>query len=211
MVESVSVPFFFVSVFDTNNLLKNRITSGMHIYSSPRNMSVNLGSVSTKHEQHLLPYRLYPQQIWHCAHSFCFPFPFLKNIFWSFKRPYLCHYYYYFILFLLSNTDHSFGEVPQNYLPHLPLFKEPLSSPLLIHLHTAPLNDVHAVCFSARAGRWYWGGQECWNTHTHSVTNWRGAQAPPPPSPSGVVTSLLRASSAHREREWVIAWIRKPK
>lgn len=43
----------------------------MHIYSSPRNMSVNLGSVSTKHEQHLLPNRLYLQQIWHCAHSFC--------------------------------------------------------------------------------------------------------------------------------------------
>lgn len=50
MVELVSVPFCFC--FDTNNLLKNRITSGMHIYSSPRNMSVNLGSVSTKHEQH---------------------------------------------------------------------------------------------------------------------------------------------------------------
>lgn len=38
--------FFFC--FDTNNLFKNRITSGMHIYSSPRTTSVNLGSVSTK-------------------------------------------------------------------------------------------------------------------------------------------------------------------
>lgn len=34
MVELVSVPF--PVCFDTNNLLKNRITSGMHIYSSPR-------------------------------------------------------------------------------------------------------------------------------------------------------------------------------
>lgn len=79
MVELVSVPifsfFFFVCFcFDTNNLLKNRITSGMHIYSSPRNTSVNLGSVSTKHEQHLLPNRLYPQQIWHCVHSFFLSF-----------------------------------------------------------------------------------------------------------------------------------------
>ena len=34
--------------------------SDMHIYSSPRNMSINLGSVSTKHEQNTLPNSLYP-------------------------------------------------------------------------------------------------------------------------------------------------------
>lgn len=83
--------FVFVFVFDTNNLLKNRITSGMHIYSSPRNMSVILGSVSTKHEQHLLPNRLYPQQIWHRAHSFFF-FPD------SLHLPYLL----FFLLFFYS-------------------------------------------------------------------------------------------------------------
>lgn len=71
-----SVPLLFLFFYDTNNLLKNRITSGMHIYSSPRILSVNLGSVSTKHEQHLLPNRLYPQQIWHHVHSFFITFSF---------------------------------------------------------------------------------------------------------------------------------------
>lgn len=60
----------------------------MHIYSSPRNMSVNFGSVSTKHEQHSLPNRLYPRQIWHCAHSFCFV-SFYIYFFWSLNHPYL--------------------------------------------------------------------------------------------------------------------------
>ena len=48
----------------------------MHIYSSPRNMSVNSGSVSTKHEQHSLPNPLYSPQIWHHAHSFRLSFLF---------------------------------------------------------------------------------------------------------------------------------------
>lgn len=60
----------------------------MHIYSSPRNMSVNFGSVSTKHEQHSLPNRLYPRQIWHCAHSFYFV-SFYIYFFWSLNHPYL--------------------------------------------------------------------------------------------------------------------------
>lgn len=73
MVELVSVPFYFLC-FDTSNLLKNRITSGMHIYSSPRNMSVNLGSLSTKHEQHSLPNCLYPQQIGFVCTGFLYVF-----------------------------------------------------------------------------------------------------------------------------------------
>lgn len=84
----------FVFFYDTNNLLKNRITSGMHIYSSPRILSVNLGSVSTKHEQHLLPVRLYPQQIWHHVHSFLSLF----FLFMFFSSNHL-HISYKYILF----------------------------------------------------------------------------------------------------------------
>ena len=87
----------FLLFFDTNNLLKNRITSGMHINSSPRNMSVNLGSVSTKYEQHLLPNRLYPQRIWHCAHSFSL-FPFIFSGLWSF------HISVEFLFFIINHS-----------------------------------------------------------------------------------------------------------
>lgn len=144
MVELVSVPFCFC--FDTNNLLKNRITSGMHIYSSPRNMSVNLGSVSTKHEQHLLPNRLYPQQIWHCAHSFCFRFLlyFLASLIFHISVN----------IFLLIIDRSLEKKIPQNLLPHLSLtvtiwelvqFSLPPSS---IHSRTAsPLNEVHMCQF----------------------------------------------------------------
>lgn len=105
----------------------------MHIYSSPRNMSVNLGSVSTKHEHHLLPNRLYPQQIWHCAHSFCFRFLPLE-IFLASSSSYL---FSFFVVFIVDNsikhgatfTSHS------HYLGEFSFFPQ-------THTRT-PLNEVH--------------------------------------------------------------------
>lgn len=88
MLELVSVPFF--SIFDTNNLLKNRITSGMHIYSSPRNMSVNLGLLSTKHELHSLPNCLYPQRTGFVCTAFLFLSAMFSGFFIFFNLPYLC-------------------------------------------------------------------------------------------------------------------------
>lgn len=178
MVELVSVPFCFC--FDTNNLLKNRITSGMHIYSSPRNMSVNLGSVSTKHEQHLLPNRLYPQQIWHCAHSFCFRFLlyFLASLIFHISVN----------IFLLIIDRSLEKKIPQNLLPHLSLtvtIWELFSSPSLPQAYTRTLHLLWMkyICVSLCARVrvcvcvfacvracvwWYWGAfwseQECKHT-----------------------------------------------
>lgn len=166
----------------------------MHIYSSPRNMSVNFGSVSTKHEQHSLPNRLYPRQIWHCAHSFCFV-SFYIYFFWSLNHPYLlCFWciiwknstkisrrFSFFFYFSRSLCRRYFNPAPS-----------PPLSPSSIHSLAAPsfvfvtgvvvLSDDVSVCDGTRAP--FWSRWECWK---HCVTDCRGAQA----SPLGVVTSLF--------------------
>lgn len=141
----VSVPLLFLFFYDTNNLLKNRITSGMHIYSSPRILSVNLGSVSTKHEQHLLPNRLYPQQIWHHVHSFLSLFPF-RVFFPLFTFHISFQYIYYFGI--LSVSAGLMLEV--NNKTCSPSLQIQLRSCSILPLHsqtTPPLNEVHMpVC-----------------------------------------------------------------
>lgn len=54
--------------------------SDMHIYSSPRNMSINVGSVSTKHEQtrFLTVYILWCQQTLPLSTQCWFLFPFFS-------------------------------------------------------------------------------------------------------------------------------------
>lgn len=198
----------------------------MHIYSSPRNMSVNFGSVSTKHEQHSLPNRLYPRQIWHCAHSFCFV-SFYIYFFWSLNHPYLLcfwciiwknstkisRHFSFFFYFSRSLCRRYFNPAPS---PPLAPRAYTRSLHLLLFLLLVLLFWVTTFrCDGTRAP--FWSRWECWK---HCVTDCRGAQA----SPLGVVTSLFifkcffficffvclgyvlctRASGC-------VTWIRKPK
>lgn len=168
----------------------------MHIYSSPRNMSVNFGSVSTKHEQHSLPNRLYPRQIWHCAHSFCFV-SFYIYFFWSLNHPYLLCFWCIIwknstkisrhFSFFFTSHGHFVGAIlippPPRPSPLSPSSIHSLAAPSFVFVTgVVVLSDDVSVCDGTRAP--FWSRWECWK---HCVTDCRGAQA----SPLGVVTSLF--------------------
>ena len=161
----------------------------MHIYSSPRNMSVNLGSVSTKHEQHLLPNRLYLQQIWHCAHSFFSRLYFLPS---SSSISLLIFFFFFFFFFNFIHYRPQIGNIPQNYLPCLShyigaveLFLCPQANTRALHLLW-----MKFICFSVCV-------HVCDGTGAplgsgRSVKTQRDQLQGRTSIPLGVVTSLLR-------------------
>lgn len=144
----------------------------MHIYSSPRNMSVNFGSVSTKHEQHSLPNRLYPRQIWHCAHSFCFV-SFYIYIFLVSKSSISVMFLMYYLdstkisrhfSFFFTSHGHFVGAIlippPPRPSPLSPLSIHSLAAPSFVFVTgVVVLSDDVSVCDGTRAP--FWSRWEC--------------------------------------------------